>query len=141
MRVAEPARLLAGDERAGRDVDQARQSRIEERHLQPGTPAGAHPPDERAEDPDCRVRPREHVHDRHARLHRLAFGVTGDRHQAALGLDDEVIARPVRLLAVGAEPGDRAVDQSGILGSQLLVSEPEPRGRAGAEVLDDDVGA
>jgi hypothetical protein len=31
--------------------------------------------DERAEDPDRRVRPGEHVHDCHARLHRLALGV------------------------------------------------------------------
>ena len=57
-------------------------------------------------------------------------------HHARLALDDEVVARPARLRPRLAEARDRAVHEPGIQRVHGLPAEPEPRERAGPEVLD-----
>src|SRR4030095_7182230 len=47
----------------------------------------------------------------------------------------------VAIRAGRAEARDRAIDQAGIDALQPLGVDAEPRGHAGAEVLDEDVGA
>ena len=44
------------------------------------------------QDRDGGEQPNAEVDDGDAKLHRLAFLLTGDRHQPALGLGDEVVA-------------------------------------------------
>ena len=65
----------------------------------------------------------------------------GDRHEAARGLDDEVVARSVRSRSVGAVAGDGEVDQARIQPLELVVIEAEAREATRPEVLDQDVAA
>ena len=62
----------------------------------------------------------------------------GVRHQAAQRLEDRV--HPLARLA-GAEAADRQVDDARVDLGAVLVPDADPVGRAGAEVLDHDVGA
>jgi hypothetical protein len=75
VRVPEAARLLPGDERAGRHVDQRRQRRVQQRDLD--TPPAAAL--ERGEDRDGRMHAGHDVHDGDSHLRRLV--VARDRHQ------------------------------------------------------------
>ena len=52
----------------------------------------------RSENRRCGIEAGQHVDDRHADLHRFAVGLTGDRHQAALGLNGEIVTGPVARL-------------------------------------------
>ena len=98
--------------------------------------------EEGGQDPDGRVQPGDDVADRHADLGRppaVRVGVTGDRHQATDGLDDEVVAGPVFRGTGSSIAADREVDEGRIDGPKRLVVEPELIERPGAEVLDEDV--
>jgi hypothetical protein len=63
-----------------------------------------------------------------------------DRHQAGLGLDDEVVAGSVARLAT-AEAIDRAIDHVRSAPSDGLIVEAEASCSARAEVLDHHIGA
>jgi hypothetical protein len=130
VRVAVARGLRARDERALGDVHERRERHVVERDLD--SPAGAL--DQRGQDRGRGRVAGEHVDDGHADLRRRPVGLAGDRHQAALGLEDEVVAGPVV-----AEAADRAVDQLRVLARELLVPGAEPLGGAGPEVLDHDV--
>ena len=80
------------------------------------------------------------IGDRHAVFLRLTVGFTGDRHQAGHALDDEIIARAMRIGAVLPETGDRTIDQLGELLGQAGVIHPVFGKPAGFEILDQDVG-
>jgi hypothetical protein len=67
MRVAVAARLLAGDQRVGGDVDERRERRIEQRHRDVLALARGVAAAQRGQDPDRGVVAREHVDHRHAR--------------------------------------------------------------------------
>ncbi|MNZ90042.1 hypothetical protein D3C78_1089920 [compost metagenome] len=70
----------------------------------------------------------------------FTVGMAGDAHQAAHGLDHEVVARALGIGAVLAEAGDGAVDQARIEGLEAVVVEavlPQP---ADLEVLHHHVG-
>ena len=110
----------AVDERVLGLVDEHRQRRFEDRHVDAlAGPVGGRrrklPAGERGEDPDRGVEPRRDVGDRDADLRRAAavgVGRAGDRHQPGLGLEEEVVAgaadeRPGRAVAA-----DREVDQA-----------------------------
>ena len=102
--VAEPARRDTTDEGVLGLVDQDRQGRPQQRHVDPlaatgGRPVRPLPPDERGQDPDRAEHPRHDVADGDPDLGRLATrGIrgAGDRHQSAGCLDHEVVAGPVR---------------------------------------------
>ena len=75
---------------------------------------------------------------------RAARDRPGDAHDAAHGLRDGIVGRP---LGIGAEPGARIaeaaqgrVHELGVALGERLVGQPEPLHDAGAEVLHDDVG-
>ena len=72
------------------------------------------------------------------RLRRLAVGQ--HRQQPGHRLADRVVARAAAIGTFRAEAGDRAIDQPGIVRGQRLVAEAKPVHRAGAEILDDDIG-
>jgi hypothetical protein len=67
--------------------------------------------------------------------------VAGDGHDAAEGLHERLVAGAVLARAGAAERRHRAVDQLRIDGRQRVVAQAERLHRAGAEVLDQDVGA
>ena len=100
--------------------------------------------DQRRQDAHGPEHPGHHVADRDADLGRAAAVLVrraGDRHQAARGLDDEVVARPVGGGSVGAVAGDGEVDEARIQPLELVVVEAEAGEAAGPEVLDEDVAA
>jgi hypothetical protein len=92
---------------------------------------------ERGQDGDRCVLAGQDVGEGDADLHRCPGRLAGDGHPPALGLDDEVVAEA---RAVGAEAGDRAPDQLGMALEKLGGCESASLERAGAEVVDDDVG-
>ena len=72
-------------------------------------------------------------------LHRRAVREAGEVHHAGLGLDDEVVARAVRLGAGLAEAGDRAVHEPRVQPGERLVPEAELVHRSRPEVLEEHV--
>ena len=86
------------------------------------------------------MQPGEDVDDRDPGLHRLPRRRAGDAHQPADGLGQQVVARECGPLT-GAEPGHGAVDDPRVDVVDLFVGQPVASHRAGAEVLDEDVGA
>jgi hypothetical protein len=140
MRVAVPPRVRAGHERVLGDVDERRESAVEQRDLdQLAVPAPVTSA-ERSDDRRRRVEAGEHVDDRDADLHRRPVRLARDRHQAGLGLDDEVVAGSVAGLAT-AEAIDRAIDHVRSAPSDGVIVEAEASCSARAEVLDHHIGA
>ncbi len=72
---------------------------------------------------------------------RRAFGAAGDRGQAALGLDQEIVGLAVGIGAFVAVAGNGAADQRRIILSKPLQREAELVHRAGLEVLQQDISA
>ena len=87
------------------------------------------------------VHPGEQVADRHADALRVVGVGAGERHQAALALRDLVVPGPPALGPVVAEPADRQQDEPGVELVEPLDGEAEPVEHAGAEVLEQHVGA
>jgi hypothetical protein len=83
----------------------------------------------------------EQVGDRHADALRVVGSGAGQGHQPRLALGDLVVARATALGTVVAEAGDREDDQSRVALQQGVDAEPQPFEHAGAEVLDQHVGA
>src|SRR5690606_13780595 len=67
------------------------------------------------------------------------FLFAGDRHQAALCLHDEIVARPGGFRTGLSVARDRTIDQPRIAAAQRLPAYAQPSGDAGAKVLDDDI--
>ena len=98
------------------------------------------PRHQRRQDAIGRERAGQMIGQRNAhRLRRLAVGQ--HREQAGHRLADRVVAGPAAVRAFRTEAGDRAIDQPRIVGGERLIAEAEPVHRAGAEILDDDVGS
>ena len=95
--------------------------------------------DQRFEDRGMRGGAGGDVDDRHADA-RGAFRPAGDRGEAALGLDQQIIGLAMRVGAVVAIAGDGADDQRRIVLAQPLAGEAELVHRAGLEVLQQHVG-
>ena len=78
-------------------VEQARQRGVHQRHLDVAAAAGARALDQRGLDAVGRQQPADEVDDRGAGLQRPPVRLAGDRHQAAHGLQQEVVAgQPAR---------------------------------------------
>ena len=151
VRVAVPSGRSPADERVLRLVDEHRQGRGEERHVDPLSRPGAVGQariglpalQQRGEHGDRPEQPAHDVADRDPDLGRLAAVAVrcpGDRHEPARRLNDGVVAGPFGVGAVGPVARDRQVDESRVDPAQLGLVEPEPRKAADPEVLDDDVG-
>ena len=139
VRVAEPARCIAGGEGGCRLVRQRREQALHEIHLDELPSSGALALAQGEQDAGERVLAREHIDERHARLGGFAVGRARDGHEPADGLHEQVVAGE-RGTLTRAETRDRAVDGAGIHRAHVLEGEPEPRHDAGPEVLDDHVG-
>jgi hypothetical protein len=100
----------------------------------PGLPALQ----QRCQDVRVRVHAGGDVGDRGARLARLVGGA-GDRHEAGLALDQQVVRLLVAVRPVGAVAGDVAHDDRRLLLGQHVIAETEARGCAGREVLHHDI--
>ena len=71
----------------------------------------------------------------------MPAGLAGDADHAALGLQDQIEGGAVAVGAVLAETGNRAVDDARIALARGLVVQAQAHQRAGAVVLEHDVGA
>ena len=69
----------------------------------------------------------------------LLLCLTGDAHQTAKGLHDEVVAGQVRAPAV-PEPGNRGVNQARVPGGKFRIAKPQFVHPAGFEIFHQDVG-
>ena len=135
MRVAAPARLLAGGEVQARLVGQQRRHHVEHRDLDLLATLGARAGQQREYDAVGGGHARDEVGDGRADLHRRAVGEPGDVHEPGFALDDQVVAAAPGLRAGLAEPRDRAIDQARVQAAQRRVADPELLHRARAEVL------
>src|SRR5215472_7849501 len=81
------------------------------------------------------------IEERDGRAHRRPFRLPRDRHDAAEGLEQRLVAGAVLPRPRAAEGGDRAVDEARVDRREVVVAETEALHRARAEVLDEDVGA
>ncbi len=95
---------------------------------------------QRGEDVRIGVHAGRDVGDRRSRFRRRLLGA-GDRQEARLALDQQVVGLAVAVRAVVAVAGNVADDDRRLVRRQRRVREPEPRCRAGGQVLHDDIGA
>ena len=86
----------AGDRVAGGLVGERGRAATEQVDLDELPLAGALAMAQGGEDPDRGEQAGEHVDERDADLLRLAVGLAGDAHQAADGLDEQVVAGELR---------------------------------------------
>ena len=114
--------------------------RLEQGHLQRGAGAGPFPCVQCGQDRAERVHAARDVGDRDARLGRGILGA-GDRQQAGLALDQEVVGPPVTERPVRCVARDVAHDQPLVAAPQDLRRQPHPGRRAGRQVLDEHVRA
>src|SRR5258706_2506575 len=143
VRVAVAARDFPGNEIVQDLVRAEGDDRIEQGEVDVLSGAGALAVRDGRGDGQARVHPGEDVGDRDADLLRTAAGLavalTGDAHEAAHALEDEVVAGAVRARAGLAEPGDRAIDDARIYFPQVFVSESVFREPADFVVLEQHV--
>ena len=122
-------------------VEQRGQHGVQQRDLDVAAGAGALALDQRRLDPRHREQPADEVDDRRADLQRRPVGLAGDAHEPAHRLQQQVVAGQARGALGGAERGDRARHKARVALAQRVAAEP-PRGhQAGAEGLDQHVGA
>ena len=113
--------------------------RLEHRDVQMPASPGARAFEQRRQDAGVGVHAGRDVGDRRAGLARLA-GRAGDRDEAGLALDQQVVGLLVAVRAVCPVAGDVADDQRRFLRRQRLVAQAQARGGARCQVLHDDVG-
>ena len=135
-------------DRAGREVlvevqRHEREHAVGDRHVEVRAVAGRARGDERGEDRDHRVHAAAGaVADGRAGQRRAAVGVAAGAVEVAADREVvEVVAGPLRVRAVLAVAGGRAVDDAGVHRVHRLVADAEPVDDAGPEALDHDVGA
>ncbi|CAM5269357.1 hypothetical protein STANM309S_00684 [Streptomyces tanashiensis] len=138
--VAHRARHDPGAEVRGGLVGERGEEGGEQGDLHPLALARALPVPQGGEHAEARVEAGDDVDQGDPRLRALPVRFARHAHEAAHGLDEQVVAGQPGALG-GAEAGHRAVDESGVAGPYVLVSEAELLHRAGAEVLDEDVRA
>ena len=133
--VAGPRRLDTGGEVVAEDVDERGHAGLDEPDLDRADPPAT---DERGQRAERALEPGDEVEERDAHLRRRPVRLTGDRHQAAHRLREEVVGGPIRVGT--AEPADAGDDQPRVRGAQRICAEAEPRGRGGAVVVDEQIG-
>lgn len=134
------ARHLAGCQEVHPLICESCDLHIEEREIDV-LPLAAGPPFvERRENRNRRVQAREDVGNSHADLHRFAIRLTGNAHEAAHRLHEEIVTWLVLVRTGLAEPGDRAINEPWIDCGECFVVESKLLQTADLEVLDDDIG-
>ena len=144
MGIAPARRHIAVGEAGDALVDQPGDLGVEQGDVEMLALAGGAAVMQRGEDGVGGIHAAHHVGDADAGLGRLAaFRIrpAGERHQPAHPLDEKVVAGPVRIGAVLAEAGDRAIDEAGIFRRQRLVAEPAASKVADLEILHQHIGA
>ena len=146
MRVANPLGLLAGDEVSGDLIGAELDDGIEQGDVDVLTTTRAVASLDGRENANGGVQPGEHVGNRDHHLYRAAAGaavfhisMAVDRHQAPLGLAEQIVAGTLCVRAVLTVGGDRAVDQLRIHPGQRLIVEPVALQVAELVVLHQDV--
>ena len=140
MAAAPAARLLAGGQEHGQAGRVREQGAVEERDVHALPLAGALAMQKRGEDALARHEAADRVEHRRAAQRGRPVGVAGHGHDAPHRLHEHVHAGLLAPRPVGAERGQRAVDEPGIQRSQARPVDPEPLGHAAAIGLDHDVG-
>src|SRR5436309_6851855 len=142
MRVAVPPRHRARAPVVERLVGGEGDDRVEEREVDPLADTAALPPGERGGDREARVHAAQHVGHGDADLLRSPAAIvalSGDAHEAAQSLKQEVVAGTLGVRTRLPEAGDGTIDEARILPTQVLVPEPVPGKVSHLEVLDQDV--
>ncbi len=139
MRVAVAPRVAPGIEMTRRHIRQEGDGAVEERDVDVLPPAVAFPREQRGQDRLSGIHARGEVGYGDAELHRRALGLASDRHQAALGLDGEIVPSFVGSGTGPAVARDGAVDEPPVRGHQRFGIEPEALQGAGTEILDEHV--
>ena len=116
---------------AGQQADRA----IQQRHIDMLPAASPLSHGKCGLDPDHRIEAAGQVRNRDPHLHRLARRLAGERHETAHRLDHEIVARLARARPRLAEAGYRTIDKAWIERFKTRKVEPEPRQRAGLEIL------
>jgi len=123
---------VAGDSRydsAGQDrrgvVHEPGQQRRQQGHLDVLPLPGVVPVVQRRQDPHCGVKPGDHVGHGDTGLGGRLFVRPGHTHQSPDCLREQVVARQLRARS-RSESGDRAVDQAGPIGAQIVPPQAEP---------------
>ncbi len=137
---AEPPRDRSAAEVARDVVPEPGDGGLEQARLHRAAATGSRALLQRRQDADGRPHSGGDVDDRGADAHRRALGLAGHAHQAGVRLQQGVVAGAVALRAAGAEAADRAVDQPGIVGAQLLGPQAATGQGAGTEALHHHVG-
>ncbi len=140
MPIAHHLRHRTGAQIPGGLVHHGGQQNREQVGVDPLAHSGAVAVCQRRQDSAQRVQAGQHVDQGHAGLGRIAGFGSGDAHQAADRLDQEVVAWQLGA-SVATESSDRAVDQVGTDRAQVLVTQSQFLHGARPEVLDHDVGA
>ena len=118
-------------------VEQRGQRRVHQRHLDVAAAALG----QRRLDPDRGEQAADEVDDGRAGLQRAPVRLAGDAHQAAHGLEQEVVARHAARLLAAPERGDRAGDEAGVDAPDRVAVEVPRRHQPGPERLDQHVRA
>ena len=138
--IAVALRHLAGIEIAGGDIGQEMQRAVGQGNVHRLAEPGFFALVQRRENALNGVHTGDQINESHAQAHRLALFVTRDRHEAALGLNDEVVAGTVLHRVTAAVTGDRAMDQPWIDRGQCFVIQPEALETRRQKVFDYHIG-
>jgi hypothetical protein len=139
MRVAIAGGVFAQDERVQSVVAGDHQAAVVQRHLDQLAFLRPLAAEQRGQHGLGGVHAGHHVHHGHAELQRGHACIAVQRHQARFALDDQVVPRALGLGAAGVVTGDGAVNQVGLEGLELFVTQAQLLGPTGFEVVDDHV--
>src|SRR6185295_4402912 len=103
--------------------------------------AGAIAIEEAGDEPEREIEAADEVPERATAADRGPVWEPGDRHQPAARLGDDVVRHLAGPRTGCAEPRERRDDEARVAGAEHVGSEPLRLHPAGAEVLDDRVGA
>src|SRR5438046_7446511 len=120
-------------------VVQERHGGLEERAVHALAEARPLPVEQRVHDPERAEDARRQIEERDAAADGRAVGLARDRHDAAEGLHERLVAGAVGAGSRAPEGRDRAVDEPRVDGRERLVAQTERLHRPRPEVLDQDV--
>ncbi|MCY1216740.1 hypothetical protein D9M72_286240 [compost metagenome] len=143
MRIAQPARQIAGDHVVDGLVAVEGKDAVEQGHVDMLALPAALTPGQRSRNGQAGVHGSGNVRDGNANLLRAASGqvitFTGDTHQSAHALEHEVVPRPVPVGTGLAEAGHGAIDQARIHFAQIVIGKPVTCQRTDLVVFDQHV--
>ena len=140
MSIAHPLGIATAGEVIHRLVGKRAHHHIEQRHIDHLPTPGLLPLAQRRLDADHGIETGQDIRIGHADLLRRAVGFSGQVHDAAHALDDEIVSGPPGIGSILPEPGDRAIDQPRIGSRNAFVIETETLQAAELEVFDHHIG-